>query len=202
LHPERSRAEQTRAIMDEARRDPDSTMKMMKGDQFDRYAGLEPVFALARGKSVLDVGCHRGLIAYEFARHGATVIHGLDLYQPGIQAAREIHSDVPVEYSFQAIDLSSGREQVSSQMHDISPTGYDIVLMLAIVQHLDRQIGEEATRDLVDFFLERTREHFVLRMPRHERIEDFILERGFQRSYFNALDKTLAPVVVYSRSAG
>lgn len=201
-HPDRSRREQTRSLIDETRRNPERTLNLVAGDQFQRLAGLEPVLALAPGTSVLDVGCHRGLVAYEFARRGATLIHGVDIYQPGLDAAREIFADVPVSNCFQTLDLAAGRQQVEAGLADVSPDGYDIVLMLAIVQHLSRQMERADLRDLLDFFLHKTRQHLVLRMPGHDRIERFILDRGFRHVYFNALDRVLAPVVVYSRETG
>ena len=72
------------------RNDDAFTAKLVTGNSFDRLNGLEYFADKIKDNSVLDIGCHRGLIAYELARFGATCIHGFDVYNPGITFAREL----------------------------------------------------------------------------------------------------------------
>ena len=199
-HPEKTRAEQTRNLMDDVRSNPDlAACKLIKGNQFDRLEGLDPVFEFAPGRRILDLGCHRGMIGYEFARRGATVIHGFDLYAPGISAAKEIFADIPVESRFETADLALGRTAFLHQFGDMLLPRYEVVLLLSILQHLRRQMERRDVIDFLDFVLDRTAEYLVLRMPNHQRIEDHILDKGFELVYLNALQHTLSPVAVYRR---
>ena len=51
--------------------------KNFQGNLFDRFEGLDRLFESAAGLRVLDLGMSEGHIAYEFARRGAALIHGL-----------------------------------------------------------------------------------------------------------------------------
>ena len=53
------------------------------GNLFDRFAGLELVLPHAKDATVLDFGCCEGLIAYEFARAGCSLVHGFDIDEIG-----------------------------------------------------------------------------------------------------------------------
>ncbi len=52
--------------------------KRFAGSIFDRFTGLETLLERCQGLTVLDVGSCDGLVAYEFARHGAKVVHGFE----------------------------------------------------------------------------------------------------------------------------
>jgi ribosomal protein L11 methylase PrmA len=63
----------------------------------------------AKGKSVFDIGCNRGMVGYQFAEQGAAVVHGCDNYEMGIQTAREVFADLRfVEGRFEVVDLTQG----------------------------------------------------------------------------------------------
>ena len=53
-----------------------------------RLDGILDLTIRAKGASVLDVGCNRGLVAFEMANNGARVVHGCDNYAPGVETAR------------------------------------------------------------------------------------------------------------------
>lgn len=173
--------------------------KLMSGSQFDRLVGLEPLSVICPGRSVLDVGCHRGLISYEAARFGATLVHGIDLYPQGIEAAREIFKDTGIPHRFIEFDLSLGRDAIVEALGDVLLRRYDIVLMLAVLQHLRRQMDGGALDDLLDFFAGRVGTYLVLRMPKLEAVHPQLAKRGFRNIYFNEIDKKLAPVAIYQR---
>jgi hypothetical protein len=173
--------------------------KLMSGTQFDRLAGLEALSEICPGRSVLDIGCHRGLISYEAAKSGATLVHGIDLYPQGIAAAREIFKDAGIPNQFIEFDLSLGRDAVVEALGDVLLPRYDIVLMLAVLQHLRRQMDSGELDDLFDFFVDRAGTYLVLRMPNIEAVHPRLAKSGFRRTYFNEIDKKLAPVAIYQR---
>lgn len=100
-----------------------------------RMDGMTDLVVRARGASVLDVGCNRGLVGFEMANNGAKIVHGCDNYELGILTAKELFSDLrAVESQFEVVDLSQGP-------HALKPFGarrYDIVLMLATYHKLKR----------------------------------------------------------------
>ena len=69
---------------------PTAVDPRQSGHQTDRLDGVGDILRRARGSSLLDIGTNRGLVAYEFAWHGARVVHGCDIYQAGITTATEV----------------------------------------------------------------------------------------------------------------
>jgi hypothetical protein len=173
--------------------------KLISGSQFGRLAGLEPLSVICPGRSVLDVGCHRGLISYEAARCGATLVHGVDLYPQGIEAAQEIFQDSGIPNQFAQFDLSLGREAILDSLGDMLQPSYDVVLLLAVMQHLRRQMDSEGADALLDFFAELAGTYVVLRMPNVEACEGQLSRHGFRKVYFNHIDQKLSPVGIYER---
>lgn len=66
----------------------------VRGAHEDRLSGLHDLLRYAQGASVLDIGINHGLVAFEFARRGASVVHGCDIHARGVDIAREIFADV------------------------------------------------------------------------------------------------------------
>lgn len=175
--------------------------KLMAGSQFGRLVGLEPLSVICQDRSVLDVGSHRGLISYEVARFGAALIHGIDLYPQGIEAAQEIFKDSGIPTAFAQFDLSLGRDAILDALGDMLLPSYDVILMLAVLQHLRRQMERDAADDLLDLFVERAGTYLVIRMPNIESVHQQISRHGFRSVYFNDIDRKLSPVVIYERQA-
>src|SRR4051812_39163882 len=78
------------------------------GTYEDRLSGLHDLLCYAEGASVLDIGINHGLIAFEFARYGAAIVHGCDIHRPGVDAAREIFTEVGARSRFEIVDLARG----------------------------------------------------------------------------------------------
>src|SRR5213596_3098444 len=98
--------------------------------------GLTDLVLRAKGASVFDIGCNRGLVSFEMANNGATVCHGCDNFEPGIQTAREIFAVLrSVENHFAVLDLTGGSNVVANEF---GTTQYDIVLCLATYHKLKR----------------------------------------------------------------
>jgi SAM-dependent methyltransferase len=76
-----------------------------------RLDGMGDLLLRAKGKSVFDIGCNRGMVGYQFAQQGAAMVHGCDIYEKGIETAREVFADLRfVEGRFEVVDLTEGPE--------------------------------------------------------------------------------------------
>jgi SAM-dependent methyltransferase len=112
-----------------------------------RFDGLSDLLLRARGASVIDIACNRGHVAYEFYVNGARIVHGCDIYGPGIMAARHWFAELPhVESKFEIVDLEKGPAALTAAF---GRGGYDIVLFLGIYHKLKRSMSKEQLDELV-----------------------------------------------------
>ncbi len=125
--------------------DPRNLMRRVTGYHDIRMDGISDLVIRARGASVFDIGCNRGLVGFEFANNGARLVHGCDIYKEGIETAREIFKDLnSVQSRFEVVDLT---KEGSIDVFGNYP--YDIVLLLAIVHKLRRVMKEDDIRAFV-----------------------------------------------------
>jgi SAM-dependent methyltransferase len=111
-----------------------------------RFDGLSDLLLRARGCSVIDVGCNRGHVAYEFAINGARLVHGCDIDAPSIQAARIWFSELPhCQSRFEVVNLEKG----PASLEVFGPGGYDIVLFLGTLHKLKRVMRPELLSSLI-----------------------------------------------------
>lgn len=100
-----------------------------------RLDGLTDLLLRAPGASVLDIGCNRGLVGFEFFANGAAKVHGVDIYAEGIETARHLFCDLRnCESRFEVADLTRPGAL------DWCDARYDIVVMLATYHKLKRQM--------------------------------------------------------------
>lgn len=122
-----------------------------------RFDGLSDLLLRARGCSVIDIGCNRGHVAYDFAMNGARLVHGCDIDASSIQAARIWFSELlHCRSQFEVVNLERGR----SALDVFGPEGYDIVLFIGVVHKLKRVMKDDALRDLLAEFSRRTITYF------------------------------------------
>jgi SAM-dependent methyltransferase len=122
-----------------------------------RMDGMTDLVVRARGATVLDIGCNRGLVGFEMANNGAVRVHGCDSYEFGIVTARELFADIrAVQTQFEVVDLSQG----VSSLDPFGKRPYDIVLMLATYHKLKRIMPAERLSDLVRHLGWRTTRYF------------------------------------------
>jgi 2-polyprenyl-3-methyl-5-hydroxy-6-metoxy-1,4-benzoquinol methylase len=98
----------------------------------ERLVGISDLLLISGGSAVLDAGCHRGLVGYEFAKHGAKLVHGVDIDPEVIKFAGALFSDVwTCSSRHEVVDLNrcSGFYQSYS---------YDVVLLLGVYHKLKR----------------------------------------------------------------
>ena len=88
--------------------------KRFTGEWSDRLNGLFSCGVDFAGRSILDLGCNMGIVAYEIAKHGPVSIHGVDQNRQHIQIARSIFQAVPVESRFDCMSIASRRFQATA----------------------------------------------------------------------------------------
>jgi 2-polyprenyl-3-methyl-5-hydroxy-6-metoxy-1,4-benzoquinol methylase len=111
-----------------------------------RLDGIGDLLHRARGASVLDIGMNRGHVAYEFYLHGARIIHGCDIFAPGVQVARHWFAELEhVESKFEVIDLTEANALISA----FGKEKYDIVLFIGVYHKLIRVMKSDALSALV-----------------------------------------------------
>jgi SAM-dependent methyltransferase len=135
-----------------------------RGDIRMRIAGLESLLQAAKDATVLDLGCFDGLIAYDFARSGARLIHGLDNDALHLDTAGRIFSQVDMPSVFVHADLRKPNA-IGHALGDLACSKYDIVLFLGVFQHIYRSMSMRQRQDLVDSILDRAGSFLAIRTP-------------------------------------
>jgi hypothetical protein len=135
-----------------------------RGDIRKRVAGLESVLAAAGGATVLDLGCFDGLIAYEFYRSGAKLIHGIDNDGLHLETAGRIFSQADIPSKFVHADLRRP-DAIGRALGDHGLPRYDIVLFLGVFQHIYRSMSAERRQALVAGVVDRAGSLLAVRIP-------------------------------------
>lgn len=181
-------------------RDPVSGIqRRVAGAHNVRMDGLYDLILRAKGMSVFDVGCNRGMVGYEFANNGAQLVHGCDSYDKGIETAREVFSDIRnVQSKFEVVDLSQGPPALRAAF---GPVKYDLVLLLAIVHKLKRIMSEDNLRALL-VFLGRWSDKYVAGHVKEDEFEimDQCMEKaGLVRIHTSYLSEEAGPGLIWKR---
>lgn len=170
-----------------------------------RLDGITDLVTRAKGRSVFDIGCNRGMVAYQFAENYAATVHGCDIYEQGIQVAREIFADLrSTESRFEVVDLTKGPDALKI----FKSSGYDIVLFLATYHKLRREMPADKLTELIKFFGGWTKKYFAWRgtQDQHEENEKEIkdLDRDLKSSnliriHTSYISSDLGPAAIWSR---
>lgn len=174
--------------------------KNFQGDLFGRFQGLDPLFQRAGGCSVLDLGMSEGHIAYEFARHGALVVHGLEQHRDKVRFAERLFRDTAIDTCFLCADLSFSGPSFEARYGKALLPRYDIVLFLGVYHHLKKEISETDLGSLVDAIAERSGKWLAVRSDALPDFEARILAAGFRLDY-EAPKEAIGLLRVYERSA-
>lgn len=181
-------------------------MRRVAGFHDIRMDGMTDLVMRARGASVLDIGCNRGMVGFEFYSNGATLVHGCDIYDKGIEAAREVFTDLrSVEFQFEVVDLVKGPSALRDAFGD---RRYDIVLLLATYHKLKRVMPPALLTELVKAIGNRTIRYLAWRgtSDKHEENEQEIanLDRdlgacGMRRIHTSYISEELAVAAIWRR---
>jgi hypothetical protein len=126
-----------------------------------RMDGMQDLVVRARGASVLDIVCNRGLVGFEMANNGAERVYGCDNYVLGITTARELFADLrSVKSRFEMVQLDQGPDAFAAAFGADAELKHDIVLLLATLHKLKRVMSSEATAALIRYFGDRCGSYF------------------------------------------
>ena len=173
-----------------------------------RMDGMTDLVCRAKGASVFDIGCNRGLVGFEFANNGAAVVHGCDNYAAGVQFARELFIDLrAVQSKFEVVDLAQGHPAVTAAFGD---TRYDIVLCLATYHKLKRLMDEGSLSALMRHFGKRAMNYFAWRGTSDKpdenaeemtRLDSDMKNAGLRRIHTSRISETLGLCAIWRRDA-
>lgn len=185
--------------------DENKLMRRVAGYHDIRLDGMLDLVIRARGASVFDLGCNRGLVGFEMANNGARLVHGCDHFAEGVVTARQIFADLRnVESRFEVVDLSKG----AAAMTAFAGTRYDIVLALATIHKLKRVMSEDALAALLKNLGDRTTQFFGWRATSEKRDENEVEMRvldsvlggcGLRRVHTSYISLTLGVAAIWSR---
>jgi 2-polyprenyl-3-methyl-5-hydroxy-6-metoxy-1,4-benzoquinol methylase len=163
----------------------------------DRLSGLFACEVDFKGRRVLDAGSNMGVIAYEISKLRPSFIHGIDRFRRAVTVARRIFAAINVPHRFDVVDFFDDRKVL-----DVLEPSYDIVLLMAVWQHIVRADEERAARFL-DRVAVRCREAVVFRGSEDwgEHFERAIAKHGFTLAFRGERASDAAgPILVFRRS--
>lgn len=172
--------------------------RLFNGSWADRLDGLFELNVDFTGKRVLDIGCNMGIVSYEVSKFSPALIDGCDLDPRSIEIANAIFQAVRVDHNFSVVNLAR-----LSEFRRFARPEYDVVLYLAVDQHVRRQEPEGADA-LVKDLIDRCRESFVFRGPpaSFDIVSGFLAERGFAKQADYRENRTINAVTRFDRSVG
>lgn len=181
-------------------------MRRVAGYHDIRMDGMVDLVMRAKGCSVLDIGCNRGLVGFEFANNGADIVHGCDIDEDCIHIARGVFADLrAVDSRFEVVDLTRGPMALTNAFGAMD---YDIVVLLATLHKLKRVMSEKDLETLLVHFGRITKRWFAWRgtSEKHDEndAEMALLDRvlsaaGLKRIHTSRLSETLGLAAIWAR---
>jgi SAM-dependent methyltransferase len=166
-----------------------------------RLDGIGDLIHRARGATVFDIGCNRGLVGFEFGANGATRVMGCDVDEPCIWVCRELFADLRhVPHRFEVVDLTGGVEAMRTAFGKDAELKHDIVLMLATYHKLKRIIPSRELSEMVTWFGTKTTRYFGWRGYEEEiPILDKDLGRAGLTRIHTSLISDIQPAAIWAR---
>lgn len=176
-------------------------MRRVQGYHDLRLDGISDLLHRARGASVFDIGCNRGLAGFEFAGNGAERVMGCDSYEDGIVACRHFFCDLrSVKHRFEVVDLTGGETAIRKAFGSDADLKHDIVLMLATYHKLIRIMPTSALSDLIRFFGSKTAKYFAWRgyEPEIKALDHDLGRVGLKRVHTSMISD-IQPAAIWAR---
>jgi 2-polyprenyl-3-methyl-5-hydroxy-6-metoxy-1,4-benzoquinol methylase len=168
------------------------------GDWDYRLSGLFECGVEFGSKTVLDAGCHMGIVAYEISKQRPALIHGVDHYGAAIKVAGHIFSAVPVPSAFYRANLISERS-----VNKVLLPRYDIVVFMSVWQHIRNRYGGEIGDRVAMGLAHRCSSVFLARVPHslHDHFSEIMEGAGFQvmSRWISPTDSDKRHLVAYRR---
>lgn len=171
-----------------------------------RLDGITDLILRAPGAKVLDIGCNRGMVGFEFATNGAHLIHGCDLDEDSIHVARSVFADLrSVSSRHEVVDLTGGPSAVQAAFGGVR---YDIVLLLATYHKLRRKMSSSELHNLVvyigklcDRYLgwRATSEKFEENEQEMKEMDAAMKVAGMRRIHTSYISKELGVAAIWGR---
>jgi 2-polyprenyl-3-methyl-5-hydroxy-6-metoxy-1,4-benzoquinol methylase len=171
----------------------------VRGIHEDRLSGLHDLLRCVDGASVLDIGTNHGLISFEFARQGASLVHGCDIHRQGVDTARGIFAELRIASRFEVVDLTAGPAVLETAFDPDYRRRYDIVLFLGVYHLLRQQASNRVVEELVRHLVDRTQRFFVTRTRMREELRTILASTGLHNVHFSALSSVVSPVEIWAR---
>lgn len=178
-------------------------MRRVQGFHDLRLDGIGDILFRARGASVFDIGCNRGLAGFEFAGNGADRVMGCDIYEDGIITCRHLFCDLrAVKHRFEVVDLTGGVDAMRAAFGPDAELSHDIVLMLATYHKLRRIMPAAALSELVRWFGSKTNRYFAWRGHEEELpiLDDDLGRVGLKRVQTSFISD-IQPAAIWERPA-
>jgi glycosyltransferase involved in cell wall biosynthesis len=144
----------------------------------ERMKDLHTLLEKAMGLSIIDFGAAEGIIAREFLKKGAALVHGFELDPYRVAVANTICSDWK-NVEFRSANLSEFETFYQSHS-DLIADEYDIVLYLGLHHHLPKKHRKNTLMNVISL----TRRYIAIRTTekayRDDHIDDVISDRGFE----------------------
>jgi SAM-dependent methyltransferase len=176
-------------------------MRRVQGYHDLRMDGMGDLLHRARGKTIFDIGCNRGLAGFEFANNGAARVYGCDVYDDGLTCARHLFADLrATPHRFEKVDLTGGRAAIAAAFGKEADWKHDIVLMLATYHKLKRIMKPQDLSDLMRFFGARTSKWFAWRGYEDEipLIDKDLANEGLKRIHTSFISD-IQPCAIWAR---
>jgi SAM-dependent methyltransferase len=168
----------------------------------DRLCGLHDLLRYAEGTSVLDIAMNHGLVGFEFARHGAALVHGCDRHEPAVNAARAIFTELAIPSRFEVVDLTGGPAALETAFGQHYLPRYDIVLFLGIYHKLKEQTSDPIIAELIRHLVNRVARFFVARSDEavlRDELGVILADAGLRRVHFSALSPVVGAVEIWAQ---
>jgi 2-polyprenyl-3-methyl-5-hydroxy-6-metoxy-1,4-benzoquinol methylase len=180
---------------------PATISKRQSGFQVDRLDGISDILTRAAGASVLDIGCNRGMVSCELAQGGAALVHGCDIWEPGLSVAREVFSEIDCRSHFVAVDLAEGDAALLRAFGLSYRSQYDIVLFMAVYHKLKRTMPADRLTTLVTHIVNRTGRYLLLREPDEEaeEIAEIVARNGLTCVQRSTISKARGIATIWAR---
>lgn len=132
----------------------------IRGSGLSRLDGMADLYSRAEGASIFDIGLNRGSVSYDMALAGAARVDGCDIYEKGVETARELFADLRgVESQFEVVDLTLG----PAALRVFGARRYDITLCLATYHKLKRIMDPADLAELFRYFGRMSARYFAWR---------------------------------------
>lgn len=167
-----------------------------------RLDGITDIVSRARGASVFDIGCNRGLAGFEFAGNGASRVMGCDNWEVGIVVCRHLFADLrSVPHRFEVVDLTGGESAIRDAFGKDADLKHDIVLMLATYHKLKRIMPPGDLSKLMQFFGSKTARYFGWRGYEDEikAIDGDLGKVGLKRIHTSMISD-IQPAAIWART--